>query len=111
LGKARSLPYGRLLALAICIRLDRKRFASDKHSSILQTLVNYTRKFICRIDPKNAFPKPAFGGFKVENPEFGWKERKVEYMTRRQKEKEKEVVERLRIQRCVHCSFNLGPIL
>jgi hypothetical protein len=71
----------------------------------------YTRKFICRIDPKNAFPKPAFGGFKVEKPEFGWKERKVEYMTRRQKEKEKEVVERLRIQRLVHSCFNLGPIL
>ncbi len=37
--------YGVLLALPMCIRLHRKRLASDKQSSFLQTLVNYGHKF------------------------------------------------------------------
>ncbi len=43
--------YGRLLALAICIRLDRKMLASDKHSSFLQTFVNYGHKKFYNIGP------------------------------------------------------------
>ncbi len=43
--------YGRLPAFAICIRLDRKRLASDKHSSFLKTFVKYGHKEFYNISP------------------------------------------------------------
>jgi hypothetical protein len=49
--------YGRLLALAICIRLDGKRLASDKHSSFLQTFVNYDQKSFITLGPDNVNTK------------------------------------------------------